>query len=279
MDTERVNWIHEDHEKTLWFGTSIELFRLKDDQFIAYTTREGLANNYIHCVYGDAQGNLWIGTGAGINRLRNGVLTGTIQDGIFHDGAYVILEDVHGNFWMSRNKGVFSASKQALSAVMDGRAATVMPTVYGTADGMRSGEANGGTQSSGWKSRDGRIWFPTLKGVIVIDPNHSSLNQHVPPVVIEQVLVDGKPIAIDEKVALPEGSEKLEFHYTALSFIAPDKVKFKYLLEGFDKNWIDADTRRVAFYTNIRPGKYRFRVIACNNDGLWNETVRHLVST
>src|SRR6476660_2300924 len=135
---------------------------------------------------------------------------------------------------------------------------------------MKSSQGVGGSQSPGWKGRDGRLWFSTFQGVSVVDPKHLMTNQLPPPVMIEQVLVDGAALAADARV--PAGGAKFEFHYTALSLLAPEKVRFKYRLEGLDRDWIDAGSRRVAYYTNIPPGDYRFRVLASNNDGIWNET-------
>ncbi len=142
---------------------------------------------------------------------------------------------------------------------------------YGRADGMRSAECSGFTQPAGWKARDGRLWFPTIEGAVVIDPDRIKTNTIAPPVVIEQVLVDRKAISSTGPSDLMPGRGDLEFHYTGLSFVDPERVKFRYKLDGFDREWVDAGTRRTAFYTNIPAGRYTFRVTACNNDGVWNQ--------
>ena len=273
LDNERVTSIYEDHEGSMWFGTPTGLHQLKNGEVTTYTIKDGLSNNYIHSIYKDGEGNLWIGTGGGgLNHFSNGKFTViNTRWGLFNDVVYVILEDSRGDFWMSCNKGIFRVSKRELLDFAQGKISSVTSIVYGNADGMKSSEANGGFQPAGWKSRDGRLWFPTIKGVVVIDPEHIKLNEQPPPLVIEQVVVDDTPIALNGEVEIAAGQEKLEFHYTALSYLAPEKVKFKYKLEGFDKEWVDAGTRRVAYYTNIPPGHYTFKVIACNNDGLWNE--------
>jgi diguanylate cyclase (GGDEF)-like protein len=137
---------------------------------------------------------------------------------------------------------------------------------------MRSSECSGFTQPAAWKTRDGRLWFPTIEGAVVIDPDRIGTNTIPPPVVIEQVLVDRKALpGVEDAEVLPARGD-LEFHYAGLSFVDPGRVSFRYMLEGFDREWTDAGTRRVAFYTNIPPGRYRFRVLACNNDGVWNES-------
>lgn len=161
--------------------------------------------------------------------------------------------------------------KKALEELAAGTRAKVHPTVFGTADGMKNAECIGGPSPAGWKSGDGRLWFPTVEGVAVIDPAHIPLNRLPPPVFVEQLLADGHAHDSASGLRLPPGTEKLEFHYTALSYLVPEKVRFRYRLEGYDHDWVDAGSRRTAFYRRMRPGAYRFHVAACNNDGVWNE--------
>jgi signal transduction histidine kinase len=200
-----------------------------------------------------------------------------------------ILEDDLGHFWIGCNRGIYRVRRADLNAVADGRASTVQCVVYGEADGMLSSETNGEIQPAGCKTRDGRLWFPTTKGIVMIDPAKVTRNELAPPVVIEQVIADEEIIYGDGRtsrrkeaqfvirhssfvIRLPPGRARvLEIHYTAPSFIAPDKIRFQYRLEGHDRAWRDAANRRVAIYTNLRPGNYTFRVKACNNHGVWNE--------
>ena len=135
---------------------------------------------------------------------------------------------------------------------------------------MRKSETNAGSPSA-VRSRDGRLWFSTTGGAVVIDPNNIKTNRVPPPVILKKVLVDEKNIERDELLVVPPGAKNVEFHYAGLSFIEPDKMKYKYRLEGFDTHWVDAGTRRNAFYTNLPPGDYEFKVIAANSDGIWNE--------
>jgi signal transduction histidine kinase len=137
---------------------------------------------------------------------------------------------------------------------------------------MMTRECSGGGDPAGWKASDGKLWFPTIKGVAMIDPERIRTNTQAPPVVIEQIRIDDKSIAPNNGLQLPAGTTRFDVYYTAPSFVAPEKVRFKYKLEGFDKDWIDSGTRRIAYYTNLRPGSYTFRVIASNNDGVWNQT-------
>jgi hypothetical protein len=139
------------------------------------------------------------------------------------------------------------------------------------ADGLKTAQCEGGTQPAGWKCRDASLWFPTAGGVARIHPGRIRRNDQRPPVLIEQVPVDNQDLDLSRPAKLAPGSQGLTFHYTALSFLAPEKVRFRYKLEGMDQNWVEASGRRVAFYNKIPPGNCRFRVAACNNDGVWNE--------
>jgi two-component sensor histidine kinase len=136
---------------------------------------------------------------------------------------------------------------------------------------MLTRECSGGGHPAGWKSSDGKLWFSTIKGIAMIDPANIQTNREVPPVVIEEVRVDDRSVNAGSEIKLEPDTTRLDFYFSALSFVAPDKVRFKYKLEGFDPDWIEGGTRRAAFYTNLRPGAYSFRVIAANNDGVWNQ--------
>lgn len=274
LSSNDVRVIRGSRDGALWIGTlGGGLNRYKDGQFTSLGKREGLSNDRVLALHEDTQGTLWIGTfGGGLNRYRNGRFTAyTTANGFYDDAIFQILEDADGRLWMSSNRGVFSVDKAQLEAFAEGRISAVTPTIYGKADGMKSNECNGAHQPAGWKSRDGRLWFPTIRGVAVIDPAHIPTNPLPPPVVIEQFLANDQTVVVDASPEVPPGRQKLEFRYTALSYLAPEQVQFKVQLEGFDPDWVSAGSKRIAYYTNIPPGKYRFRVAASNNDGVWNE--------
>jgi signal transduction histidine kinase/ligand-binding sensor domain-containing protein/CheY-like chemotaxis protein len=272
LSTNFVDSINEDKEGSLWIGTGAGLNRFKDGKFTLFTTKDGLSHNYVLSIYEDKEGSLWIGTnGGGLNRFKNGKFTVfNVKDGLFDDTAFQILEDDQANLWMSCNKGIYRVSKKELNDFADGRIKSLTSVAYGITDGLKSNECNGGSPA-GFRTKDGTMWFATVKGAAVIDPGNIKLNPLPPPVVVEKVILDGKSFSTSEQLEAHPGARQLEFHFTALSFLVPEKVRFKYKLEGFDKEWVDAGTRRVAYYTNLPPGTYRFRVIACNNDGVWNE--------
>lgn len=281
----QVRAICEDHQGQLWFGTDGGLSRWESGRFVNLTTHDGLSDNSITALHVDTQDNLWIGTGTGgLSRYRAGRLTSyTKQQGLFSDEIFEILEDDYGWLWMSCAKGLFRVRKKDFDAV-DQRVATVVTSIpYGKSDGMAGTLCNGVAKPAGWKARDGRLWFPTTKGLVVVDPNIRVV-ETPPPVFIEQLIADDRPAqktAADslppsrgpaKPISIPPGRGELEFDYTALNFQNPENTRFKYLLDGIDSDWVEAGTRRVAHYNNIYPGSYRFRVIACNGDGIWNST-------
>lgn len=267
-----VGTIYEDPSGVLWVGTLGGLSRFESGRFKTYTTRDGLSDNVVISIHGDAEGRLWIGTnGGGLNLFRDGRFTSfTTRDGLPNDTVYRVLEDGRGRLWMSCNKGVFRLDKSELEEFAAGRRRALSPVVYGTADGMRTRECSGGGHPSAWRDRKGRLWFSTIKGVATIDPERLSLNSQPPPTVIEQVRVDGEAVAGAADLRLPPGKSRFDFHYAGLSFVAPEKVRYRYKLEGFDPDWVDGGDRRAAYYTNLGPGEYRFLVLACNNDGVWS---------
>jgi signal transduction histidine kinase/streptogramin lyase len=260
---------------SLWIGTSAGLSRMHGGAFTNYMVAQGLSNNTVTAIAGDTTGTLWLGTnGGGLNRLRpaaqekaaihafpfsSQALPGTI---------YGILEDRGGNLWLSSKTGIFRVSIARLNAA--GGDSPIEVTAYGTADGMNIRECSGSGHPAAWKLADGSLWFATLDGVSFVDPAHTPENRVPPPVEIEKILVDDRVRNVRGELKIKPGANRLEFQYAGLSFVAPQKVRYRYQLEGFDRGWIEAGSRRAAFYTNLPPGSYRFRVLAANNDGVWN---------
>ena len=269
-----VQQIYEDRRGRLWICTYSGLAEYVDGRLRFLTERDGLSSNHIRAIHEDEDGLLWIGTyDGGLNRFKDGRFTRyTTMEGMFSNGVFSILEDRHGNFWMGSNQGIHRVRKQQLNEFADGNLARIDATSYGEADGMLSTECNGGRYPSALKSRDGRLWFPTLNGVAVVDPEAVSFNPEPPPVVIESVTLDRDALDFRHPIAVYPGQAQLEIAYAGLSFIKPEHVRFKYRMEGLDKNWVEADNRRVAYFSHLPAGSYTFHVIAANSDGVWNET-------
>jgi len=222
-------------------------------------------------MYEDDEHVFWLGTfGSGLVRFSNGKFVSFRQkDGLLDDTLWSIVEDGSRNLWMSSNRGLFRVSKSSLEDFASGRTARISSTVYGLADGLPTTDFNGGDQTMGLRTREGKLVFATSRGAVEVDPNHLRTNPLAPPVVIEESLIN--QMQVPDQASVPVGRGELEFHFAGLSFAEPSRVVFRYKLEGFDKDWISSGGRHTAYYTNIPPGKYQFRVMAANNDGVWNE--------
>ncbi len=289
LPSNTIEAIHEDRDHHLWFGTTGGLALWQTNHFKSFTKKDGLSHNSVTAIYEDRSGVLWLGTrGGGLTRLvlspatepeenslpRVAFTALTSVAGLFSDQVSAVVEDELGFLWMASPQGIFRVRKKDLDDFVPEKGGHVGCVSFGRADGMTSVQCKGSDKTAACKTRDGRLWFATAKGIAIIDPRNISMNDAKPPVFIEEVIVDknhvqGSTETTNLKVAPNHG--ELEFHYTALSFRQPEKNRFKYKLEGVDADWVDAETRRVAYYNNIGPGSYRFRVTGCNNDGVWNE--------
>ena len=258
----------------MWIGTDAGgLVRLKDGVLSVLDTRHGLANDVVFSLHEDTEGLLWIGTAGGLSVLRrDGSLRSVgASDGLPDEKVFEILETDGGGLWMSSNRGIHRLWRADVLERMAGRRGPFAALSLGRADGLPVAQCNGASSPAGLRDADGRLWFPTLKGLVGVDPARLRPNETVPPVVIDRVLVDGRSVAGVSPVELPPRTGKVEIHFDGLSFQAPEKVRFRYRLEGFEASWVDAGSRRSAFYTSLPPGDFVFRVVAANNDGVWNE--------
>jgi len=264
-----VVFITEDRDGAMWLGTPAGVSRFKDGVFINYTAP---ALSLVRAIHKDAAGVLWVGTyGYGLFCFVHGRFVQiTAKDGLFDDVVSSILEDKHGNFWMGGNRGIFRARQSDLSDFVEGRSKAIQCVSFGVADGMVTSETNGNGEPSALKARDGKLWFTMIKGAVAIDPDVS--NTQPPPIAIEAIVLDGNTLPPDQPVRIQPGTRSLEIHYTALSLSRPERVTFKYRLTGFDSDWVDAGSRRTAYYSRLPPGNYVFHVIADNGDGVWNMT-------
>ncbi|HEY3055266.1 MAG TPA: EAL domain-containing protein [Thermoanaerobaculia bacterium] len=264
-----VSSMSESRDGSIWVGMHERgMARIpRTGSIESFTTQNGLSSNSVIAIHEDSAGAIWIGTmGAGLNRYKNGKISVLrSRQGLQDDSVFAILEDRRGNLWMSSNKGIFRANLAQMNAVADGRRSTLISVLYGRSDGMKSRECNGGTQPVAWQAPDGKLWFATTGGVAMLDPESALLGGTVGPAHIEQIYVDHTKLAPGAKV--PPGHRTLEFHYTSPTFKTPDTLRFHYKLEGFDADWTDAQSRRIAYYTNVPPGHYRFQVRVVNREG------------
>lgn len=260
-----------DHKNVLWIGTQEGLSEFNGKFFKNYTVTNGLPNNWVRSTYEDRDSNIWVATDGGLARIKDGrVYSYTTASGLFSNTIHIILEDDSSRLWMSSNKGIFVVRKRDLYDYDSGRSSRISCRIYEEADGMRSSEGNGSFPRGGCRTADGRLWFATVKGVAIVDPNYLKTNDYVPPVVIEEVTADDKPVGLNNPHVINFGTKRIKFRFASLSYRISSRNKYKYRLDGFDRDWNSDSHQSVAIYSNLNPGKYLFRVIASNEDGVWN---------
>jgi signal transduction histidine kinase/ligand-binding sensor domain-containing protein len=272
----------------MWIGSYGGLTHYRDGKFTKWTEGEGLQALTVRSLYLDGEGVLWIGSyDSGLARFKDGKFTHfTTKNGLFNDGAFQILEDDNRNFWLSSNRGIYRVRKDELNEFADGKIGSIASVAYGKSDGMLNAECNGGRSPGGIKTGDGRLWFPTQDGVAVVDPSRIKPNPNPPPVVIEDFKIDNESVGSESVysalhdpgsvIEIQSNRQSFEIQYTALSFINSENLRFKFRLDGIDEDWVDAGTRRTAYFSYVPPGEYTFRVIAANADGVWNEVGQSL---
>ncbi len=266
-----------DDKGSLWIGTKNGLFHFIGDSLYYFDQAPGLTGNAVMTLFNDSQGTIWITVyGFGLFRFNPGnnekqFSRITKENGLIDNTIYSILEDDYGKFWFGSNKGIFSIVRQELVDFCDGKLSSVRAVAYGLEAGMESIECNGGNHPSAIKSKDGRLWFPTMGGVTVVDPSKIVKKLDSLKVYIQKTTIDGVELSTNRPNSLEPGKKrKIEFNYTAINFSNPENIRFKYMLEGYDNEWIDAKHNRTINYLNISPGQYKFRVLASNHTGIWN---------
>jgi signal transduction histidine kinase/ligand-binding sensor domain-containing protein len=269
-----VRTIYQTRDGALWIGTLGGLSRFVNGRFTTIDAAKGLSAPHVRSIHEDVDGALWIGTyGGGLNRLLGDRITVIRQrDGLADDVVSSILEDGAGRLWMSGNRGIWRVERADLVAFAMGRARGVHSVLYGSGDGLDVAETNGGFQPAAWKDALGRLWFPTVHGVAMIDPARIGGRAVEPPpaVSIEHVVMDGQERPHDGASVVAAGRPNLEFRYAGLSLSGPEHVTYRYRLEGYDDDWVEVGGRRVAYYSRVPPGQYRFVVSAANREGVWN---------
>ena len=269
----RIRALLRDRQGALWIGTvGTGVSRFYGGTFTNYGTSAGLAGDRVYAIHEDKNGALWFATRNGLTRLQGGkFFSYASSSGLLVDFIYGILDDGLGNLWFSSAQGLFKVSEAELADVADGRARKVASVSYGVRDGMKTRACNVGNQPIAWKTTDGLLLFSSLKGAVVVAPSRLTSSSYVPPVHIESVTVNRRKQPLDREPSLPVGAGDVEIDYAALSYLNPEKVRYKYMLTGFDADWVDAGDRRFAYYANLPPGPFRFHVIAAGVDGEWNQ--------
>jgi signal transduction histidine kinase len=237
-----------------------------------YTAEDGLGAGAVTDIHTDGEGTAWIATQGGLSRLRDGrVTTLNTTNGLVCDQIQSMVEDESGALWLNTVCGLQSVAKKELAAWAAKPNTLLHPRLYSSRDGMYLRPAITGFFRRAARSADGRLWFPVFDGVAVVDPLRLRANPFAPPVAIEMVRVNNRTYIPTTNLSIGPVTKELEVDYTAFSSADSDRVRFRYTLEGYDKGWSEVVGRRQAFYSRLSPGHYRFRVTACNNDGVWNE--------
>jgi len=258
-------------------GRSVRLFISTDSAGFSYL-KDGKELRYsldvthpVVCSYIDVdRKEAWLGTnGSGLLHWKNGVVTRLrVKDGLFDNRIYSVLRDDAGSFWMASSKGIFRVSEREIDDFSSGKLRYVTSIPFST--GQLRFECRSGVQPAACRTRDGRLWFSTTNGLVMLDPLHLAGNATPPPVQITSIVVNGQRREAQPGLHLQPAERNLEVRYAGLSFVSPEKVTFRYMLDGFDKTWTEAGSRREAFFTNLPPGHFHFRVMARNADGVWS---------
>lgn len=288
-----VRAILETRDGTIWLGTAGGgLNYITNGEFAQFSVPVDTTLNTIWTLHEDSEGALWAGGRNGLARIKSGNFHSFSQsDGLPENVVNQILEDDARNLWIGCNKGIYRAALSDLEAVAEGRSSRAKCILFDESDGFLSAETAGGAQPAGCKTKDGKLWFATPRGAVIIDPKSVKVQDIPPPVLLQQVkandetvfvgsILDGQPTALPRRgwgagdlLQLKPGSGRvLELSYTANSFSCPEKIRFKCRLEPHDAGWRDLGDRRVTYYTNLKPGRYRFQVTSCNHYGTWNPT-------
>jgi len=294
LSSDVVRAVIDDREGNLWIGTGGGgLNRMREGRFTKFRRTDGLPNDNISSLYADEDGVLWIGTSSGLGRFHDGRWTRyTTREGLISNSIGYLIEDGQGYLWIGSYAGLMRVEKKSLNDVARGLATSVLCRTYGKQDGLQTGECTQGSQPAACRTDDGKLWFPTVKGLVSINPAQLNRNTNQPPVIIESVLIEGqeqntnglraaRPLAI----TIPASKERLDIQYTSLNLAAADRARFKYRMEGLDRmegnetRWTDAGKDRIVRYPKLPPGSYRFQVTACNEDGVWNQAGSALAVT
>ena len=280
--TEGIVSLLQDRAGTLWIGTSGDgLYRLRDGKFDVLTRKQGLASNWIIALHEDPAGTLWVGTnGEGINRIKDGNITRIrVDDGLWDGIVQTLIPDGTGHFWITCNRGFYRVRRDELDAFAEGRVTKVTSRAFGPGDALRSTTFAGNVQPAGAADALGRLWLPSLKGLVIVDPGRLPGRGEPPPVLLEEVAVDGRSALAREPLVLAPGRHTLSIRYTAGTLLNADRVRFRHRMEGVSEEWVDAGRAREAAFPALPHGRYVFRVAASIDGQRWNEASAPLVVT
>jgi PAS domain S-box-containing protein len=263
--------IRETADGALWLGRMLAVEHVRSGKVTRYGREQGLNPRRLTSLTIDEQdGSLWVATmGDGLYRIHDGkVREYREKDGLLTDSVYTVVQDRNGNLWIPSGRGLFNVNRFQIERFDSGQSPRITGTVFRKADGLKSSDFSGGFDRPGFRDGDGKLWFATTRGIVVVDPHGLRLDTHPPTVMIEDIMANGVRYgATPPRLGPPRGRRQLEFSYSAPAFYAPDAVAFRYKLLGYDEDWTEAGSRRTAYYTDIPAGTYEFIVEARTAEG------------
>ncbi|MEO8102473.1 MAG: two-component regulator propeller domain-containing protein, partial [Betaproteobacteria bacterium] len=280
LPNEQLSALLEDKAGRIWVGTRGGLGIIEGSDSVVATRIPGIDASVL-ALNADTEGRIWASTNSGLAYVQPGASVASHQirrllpgEGVPAQTYFAAIDDHAGQIWTCGNRGIIKISKSQLAELAAGTRAKVKPVFYGKSEGMATAQCNGASQPAGWRARDGRIMFPTARGIAIADPAREAQSDlRAPPVHIKEVMVDAERVQGDASgyFDLPAGKHRIEISYVGLSLADPEKVRYRYQLSGFDPDWVDAGREAKAVYTNIAPGTYEFRVLASREGGAWSE--------
>ena len=277
LPSDQVSALYEDRSGRLWVGTRGGLGVMEAGTDTITTAGLGIDGTVL-AINGDTENRVWISTGNGIAFVRSNASGHQVRkllpsEGLPAQAYFSAIDDLAGHIWTCGNRGMIKISKSQLDELLAGKRQKIEPSFYGRAEGMATAQCNGASQPAGWRARDGRLMFPTARGVAVAEPGREAARDlRAPPVHIKDVLIDTERITlgVDRRIEIPPGKHRVEISYVGLSMADPEKVRYRYQLQGFDPDWVEAGREAKAVYTNITPGQYQFQVITSRLGGPWS---------
>lgn len=279
LSADRITALAEDRDGNLWIGTERHgLNRWRDGKISQYRQTDGLPSDNITSLCVDNDNVLWVGTGNGLGRFAFGRWTSfTTKDGLASDSICYLIEDEQEHLWIGSNLGLMRLAKKSLTNQAFGKTTAIVCRIYGPRDGLPTSECTQGSQPAAHRTRDGRLWFPTIRGLVMVNPADLVPNTNAPLVAVESILLDDREQNTNgldgaglQKLTIPAGVERLDISFTSLNLAAPNQARFSYWMEGHEAGWNNPTERRNVSYSKLPPGEYQFHVKASNEDGYWN---------
>ncbi|MCY7387358.1 MAG: diguanylate cyclase [Burkholderiales bacterium] len=281
LPSEQINALFEDAKGQIWIGArgGLSFLTKSVPMHVNALAQAPGSTATVLAINADSDGRLWVSTVSGLGLVRTegsqqSLLLFTKKEGINAQTYFSAIDDARGNLWLCSNRGIFKVAKAQIDDVIAGKRIAVEPMAFGRAEGMKTAQCNGSSQPAGWRTRDGRLLFPTALGLAVAEPGRQATDSlQAPPVHIQSVLLNAVPRTpnADGVLVVPSGQQRMEISYVGLNLADPDKVRYRYQLIGFDSEWVDAGRETKAVYTNVAAGTYVFRVLAARVGGPWSE--------